>query len=157
MPPYRYNYRSSYMLKDKKHVVQESLIDGEKGLEFKFIIINGDKFKRINVKETSPDEFSLKIKEDDNPETTKTLSLAEFKKFLKSTKEIEFVKNYFENDRGKYKGFDLEDNNIINENINDMYTSVKKKSKKISKKISKKKVSKILSRKKVSRKKKVVN
>lgn len=141
------------MLKDKKHVVQESLVDGEKGLEFKFIIINGEKFKRINVKETSKDEFTLKIKEDENPESTKTLSLADFKKFLKSTKEIEFVKNYFENDRGKYKGFELDENTILSNNINDMYTSIKKKSKKA----SKKKVSKILSRKKVSRKKKVVN
>ena len=106
--PYRYEHSSSYTLDNKKYLVRENFIDGEKGLALTYIKKDGEKFYRINVKETSKDVFSVKIKKNEDAESVEELNLAKFKKLLQTNKDLEFVKKYFENDRGKYKGIELE-------------------------------------------------
>ena len=100
---YRKENSRSFKLKGVKHLVKESIIDGEKGLSFMFTTKEGDKFHRISVKETEKDKFSLKEKEDDK-ETEKMIDMTELKKMLKSNKDLAFVKDFVENERGNYKG-----------------------------------------------------
>ena len=142
--PYRFEHNRSYMLNNKKYVIKENLMDGEeKGLAFTFLKKEGDKFLRITVNETSKDNFVMKKKIDEETETSETIDLKAFKKLLKDNKHLDFVKTYFENERGKYKG--LEDNET------ELFGGKKKVSKK---KVSKKKVTKKkVSKKKVSKKK----
>jgi len=141
--PYRFEHNRSYMLNDKKHVIKENLIDGEKGLSFTFLKKEGDKFIRITVNETSKDNFVMKKKIDEGSETSETLDLKTFKKLLKDNKNLDFVKTYFENDRGKYKGLELQENDEL---LGGKKKVSKKKASK--KKASKKKVSKTKSSKK---------
>ena len=118
-PAFRFENSKSFRVKGVKHLVKESIIDGEKGLSFVLTKKEGEKFHRVFVKETSKDKFELKEKVDEK-ETTKDIDMAELKKMLKSNKDLEFVKAYVENERGSYKG------------------GAKKGSKKSSKKASKK-------------------
>ena len=60
--PYRFEHNRSYMLNDKKHVIKENLIDGEKGLSFRLTTKAGEKFHRIDVKQAGDDKFLLKEK-----------------------------------------------------------------------------------------------
>ena len=130
--PYRYEHSSSYTLDNKKYLVKENFIDGEKGLALTFIKKDGDKFYRITVKETSKDVFSIITKKNEDPESKEELNLTKFKKLLQTNKDLEFVKKYFENDRGKYKGIKID---TIDD---DGLFEGEKKSKKVSKKVSKK-------------------
>jgi hypothetical protein len=144
--PYRFEHSRSYTLNDKKFVMKENLIDGEKGLAATFLKKEGNKFNRITIKETSKDLFSVNEKVDEEKETSKELDIKEFKKLLKANKNLEFVKNFFENDRGKYKG-------VGDTDSDELLGGKKKTTKKASKKVSKKKVSKKkASKKKVSKK-----
>ena len=66
---FRHENNKSFKLKGIKHLIKESLIDGEKGLSFVFTKKEGEKFRRIFVKETSKDNFEVKEKFDEK-ETT---------------------------------------------------------------------------------------
>ena len=100
---YRKENSRSFKLKGVKHLVKESIIDGEKGLSFMLTTKEGEKFYRIFVKETEKDKFHVKEKVDEK-ETEKDIDMAEVKKMLKSNKDLCFVKAYVENERGNYKG-----------------------------------------------------
>ena len=102
-PAFRFENSKSFRLKGVKHLVKESIIDGEKGLSFVLTKKEGDKFHRLFVKETSKDKFEVKEKVDEK-ETNKEIDMAELKKMLKSNKDLEFVKEYVEKERGSYKG-----------------------------------------------------
>ena len=102
-PAFRFENSKSFRVKGVKHLVKESIIDGEKGLSFVLTKKEGEKFHRVFVKETSKDKFELKEKVDEK-ESTKEIDMAELKKMLKSNKDLEFVKAYVENERGSYKG-----------------------------------------------------
>ena len=102
-PAFRFENSKSFRLKGVKHLVKESIIDGEKGLSFVLTKKEGDKFHRIFVKETSKDKFEVKEKVDEK-ETTKEVDMAEVKKMLKSNKDLEFVRDYVDKERGSYKG-----------------------------------------------------
>ena len=135
--PYRYEHSSSYTLDNKKYLVKENFIDGEKGLALTYIKKDGDKFYRITVKETTKDVFSIITKKNEDPETKEELNLTKFKKLLQTNKDLEFVKKYFENDRGKYKGLKI---NTADDD-DDLFggdKKLKKVSKKGTKKVSKK-------------------
>jgi len=146
--PYIFEHNISYNLNDKKHNYKKHIIDGEKGLEFSFLKKEGEKFYKIKVKETSKDSFSITEKKDEK-ETNKEIDIKELNKMLKSNKDLDFAKNYIENDnnRGKYKG--IEDALLSEDLAGGKKKTTKKASKKASKKVSKKKASK----KKVSKKK----
>jgi hypothetical protein len=128
---YRKENSRSFKLKGVKHLVKESIIDGEKGLSFMLTTKEGEKFYRIFVKETEKDKFHVKEKVDEK-ETEKDIDMAEVKKMLKSNKDLCFVKDYVENERGNYKGGAKKKSSVKK-------GSVKKSSKK---KSSKKKASK---------------
>jgi len=102
-PAFRFENSKSFRLKGVKHLVKESIIDGEKGLSFVLTKKEGDKFHRLFVKEISKDKFELKEKVDEK-ETTKEVDMAELKKMLKSNKDLEFVRDYVDKERGSYKG-----------------------------------------------------
>ena len=139
--PYRFEHNRSYNLNDKKYNYKENITDGEKGLEFTLLKKEGDKFYKIKVKETSKDSFDLTEKVGDK-ETSKVIDIKKLKKMLKSNKDLEFAKNYVENDRGKYKG--IEDALLSEELAGGKKKTTKKASKKVSKKkkVSRKKLSK---------------
>ena len=99
---FRHENQKSFKLKGVKHLVKESIIDGEKGLSFVLTKKAGEKFHRIYVKETSKDKFELKEKVDEK-ETTREIDMVEVKKMLKVDKDLGFVKDYVENERGSYK------------------------------------------------------
>jgi hypothetical protein len=144
--PYIFEHNRSYNLNDKKYNYKEYIRDGEKGLEFSLLKKEGDKFHKVNVKETSKDSFTLTEKVGDK-ETSKEIDIKELNKMLKSNKDLEFAKKYVETDRGKYKGLE---NTLLSE---ELAGGKKKITKKASKKVSKKKASrKKVSKKKVSKK-----
>lgn len=99
---FRHENQKSFKLKGVKHIVKESIIDGEKGLSFVLTKKTGEKFHRIYVKETAKDKFELKEKVDDK-ESTKPIDMAELKKMLKAESDLDFVKQYVENERGSFK------------------------------------------------------
>ena len=99
---FRHENTKSFKQKGVKHLVKESIIDGELGLSFILTKKAGEKFHRVSVKETSKDKFELKEKVDEK-ESTKEIDMAELKKMLKSNKDLGFVKDYVENERGSYK------------------------------------------------------
>ncbi len=99
---FRHENQKSFKLKGVKHLVKESIIDGEKGLLFVLTKKAGEKFHRIYVMETAKDKFELKEKIDDK-ESTKEINMAELKKILIAEKDLGFVKDYVENERGSYK------------------------------------------------------
>ena len=99
---FRHENQKSFKIKGVKHLIKESIIDGEKGLSFVLTKKSGDRFHRIYVKETAKDKFELKEKVDENELTTE-IDIAELKKMLKADKDLGFVKDYVENERGSYK------------------------------------------------------
>jgi hypothetical protein len=100
---FRHENQKSFKQKGVKHLIKESIIDGEKGLSFVLTKKSGDKFHRIYVKELSKDKFEVKEKIDDK-ESTKEVEIADLKKMLKADKDLTFVKDYIDNERGTYKG-----------------------------------------------------
>ena len=122
---FRHENKKEYKLKGVKHLIKESIIDGEKGMSFVFTKKEGDAFHRIFVKEISKDKYELKEKKDDK-ETVKEIDTTELKKMLKD-KDLEFVKSYVEKEKGTYKG-----------KTTGQSAGAKKSSKKASKKSSKK-------------------
>jgi hypothetical protein len=149
--PFVFEHNRSYRENDKKYNYKEHIIDGEKGTEFSLLKKEGEKFYKIKVKETSKDSFSVTEKIGEK-ETSKEMDIKELNKMLKSNKDLDFAKKFFDTERGKYKG--IEDALLSEELAGGKKKTTKKASKKVSKKkASKKKVSKKKpSRKKVSKK-----
>jgi hypothetical protein len=143
--PFRHENKKSFKVKGVKHLIKESIIDGEKGLSFVLTKKEGDVFHRISVKEISKDKYEVKEKKDDK-ETSKEIDSAELKKMLKD-KDLSFVKSFIENERALYKS------GGSNLNI-DQSGGVKKASKKSSK-LSVKKTSKKTSKSNVKKSSKV--
>ena len=100
-PVFRYEYQRKTNKKGILELIKEGLMDGEKGLSFVMTKKVGDKFYRINIQETSKDNFELKEKIDEK-ETTKEIVMTELKKMIKSNKDLAFVKNYIENERNDF-------------------------------------------------------
>ena len=59
---YRYNYNLSYMDDSTKQVIKHIILDGDEGLSFKFISINGNEFYRFTAVETKNSTFTVKEK-----------------------------------------------------------------------------------------------
>ena len=100
---YRKENSRRFKLKGVNYLVKESIIDGDKGLSFILTTKKGEEFTRIYAKETGKDSFMVKEKIDEK-ETEKTVDMDGLKKMLKSNKDLAFVKDYIENERGTYKG-----------------------------------------------------
>jgi hypothetical protein len=98
------NENKSYKDKTGKNTIQETIIDGGKGLSFYLLHKESDgKFYRISVKEDEkkPGDFSVKEKINEK-ETDQNLDMPKILKLIKSSK-FDFIRNYIENDRAKYK------------------------------------------------------
>ena len=62
---YRQEHSLSTVVKDVKHTVKSSLIDGTKGLSFSFLEKKGDKFYKVSAKQMEDGSFDVKEKKDD--------------------------------------------------------------------------------------------
>jgi hypothetical protein len=101
---FRHDLNKSYKDKTGKNTIQETIIDGGKGLSFYLLHKESDgKFYRISVKEdeNKPGDFSVKEKINEK-ETDQKLDMPKILKLIKSSK-FDFIRNYIENDRAKYK------------------------------------------------------
>ena len=101
---FRHDLNKSYKDKTGKNTIQETIIDGGKGLSFYLLHKESDgKFYRISVKEDEkkPGDFSVKEKINEK-ETDQNLDMPKILKLIKSSK-FDFIRNYIENDRAKYK------------------------------------------------------
>lgn len=84
-----------------KHLVKENITDGEKGLSIMFLKKDGEDFYKIYLKEDKEsgkyigDETKGDVKKDMN------ISESEFKKMVNANKNLNFVKEYLENTKGK--------------------------------------------------------
>ena len=99
---YRREDNLSYRKDGVKHVVKESIIDGEKGLSFHYLMKSGDnQFHSITVRQDG-DKYSVRQKVDDKSEEME-LDLTGLNKMIKDSKELDFVSDYLKN-RSKYNG-----------------------------------------------------
>jgi hypothetical protein len=148
-------------VKGKKIIGVKELIYGDKGLSFKYLTVDGNKSKEIYVKEIDgkSGKFVLTetIDKDQSTEkkTEKEIDMKEIIKMCKGNAELNFLKNFIENEKDKIKGggnsFTLSDSDTDN-----FIGGLKKSSKKASRKTSRKAASKKTSRKaskKISRRK----
>ena len=124
---YRYNFQKSFVdSKGKKHSIREELIDGQKGLYFKFVHLKGDKFSKVMVKEEGKDKFLVMTKEGDK-EDKKTIDSKKLKAMVKDHKDLKFVAEYMKSkDKGEYKA-------VGGGSCNTKHTSTKRKSRKTKK------------------------
>jgi len=102
-PVFRHEYQRKVNIKGVQELVKEGLMDGHKGLSFILTKKIGDKFYRVNVRETNKDKFEITERKDEK-ETTGEIDLLELKKLLKSNKDLDFVKNYIDNERSNFHG-----------------------------------------------------
>jgi len=119
-PVYRFESQHAYVINNVKFFTKQSIIDGPKGLYFKYTKKEGDNYYKITAKEITKDNFNVKEKKE-GAETSSDINMTELKKILKSNKDLEFVNDYVLKERTKYKG-----------------GSIKKSSRKSSRKSSKK-------------------
>ncbi len=100
---FRHEYSESFKLKGVKHLIKQNIIDGAKGLSFMFLKkVGDDEFYKVYAMEH---DGKYKVEETKGEKKTESeLSEADVKKMLKSNKDFDFVLNYMDNDRGKYKG-----------------------------------------------------
>jgi hypothetical protein len=137
---YRYENNKSFKKDGIKHLYKELIIDGPKGLTVEYLKKEGDnEFHRLTIREkqNEPDKFIITEKKNNDNLVSNEKSGAEFKKMLKDNKVLSFAINYVDKERGKYKGLESNDPEIVK---SQSYTA-----KKMSKKTSKqpKKISKI--------------
>ena len=147
---FRYTNDKQFKKNGVGHTIKEHIIEGERGLSFLYLKKEGNNFYKVDAREVTKDKFSIREKKGDK-ETMTELSLAEVKKMLNENKDLSFIKNYIEKERGTYKG--------ITKKISVNAVIKKKKSitggaKKRSKQVSKKKLSKKASKKTTKRKSK---
>jgi hypothetical protein len=111
---FRHEYSESFKLKGVKHLIKQNIIDGSKGLSFMFLKkVGDDEFYKVYAMEN---DGKYKVEETKGEKKTESeLSEADVKKMLKANKELDFVLNYMEKDRGKYKGKLLKGGAINNE------------------------------------------
>ena len=90
---YRYNYNLSFVDDTTKQVTKHTIIDGDKGLSFKYISINGKEFYKFEALEIKNGTFAIKEKIN-TVETTKTLSYTELLNIINTTDILKFVLDY---------------------------------------------------------------
>ena len=154
---YRYEHNKQFKKNGVGHTIKEKITEGDRGLSFEFTKKEGNNFYRVNVKETTKDMFNIREKKGDI-DSTSDKSLADVKKMVSDNKDLTFVKQYIDKERGTYKGKN-EESEEVKTKKKSISGGAKKKSKKTSKVVTEKKTSKkspdkVPSRKKASRRKK---
>ena len=151
---YRYTNEIVKMIKGVKHLIKQSIIDGDKGMSFMLTTKAGDKFHRIYVKKVGDDSYSLTEKKDEK-ETEKTVSLADVNKMVKADDSLDFVERYLKESKqkgGAKKRSSKKASKKASKKVSKKMTGGKKGSRKGSKKASKKRSKKMTGGKKGSRK-----
>ncbi len=146
---------------DDKLVVEEVVMDGPRGVSFKFFHKKNDKTKKVTGRQDEAGKFSLRVMEDKEVKLDeKDLSLADLLKHLKKMKDLDFAVKYLSAAK-KQKGgyYHYVGSPMAGGRKGSKRRASKKRSKKVSKKASKKrskksskKVSKKRPKKKVSKK-----
>ena len=93
---YRHNQSYNFKKSGVKHVIKEDLIDGEKGISFHYLRKEGEddkKFYMITVKQTSQDEFSVKMKEGEKSDES-TVNMVGLMKIVNGNINLKFVSDY---------------------------------------------------------------
>ena len=101
---YRHENNFSFKKKGVKYVINENVIDGEKGLSFSFLEKHGEddsKFYKIFARETDKDKFEVNEKKN-GKEDTKEVSMDQLLKMIKANKNLSFIDNYLSKERGNY-------------------------------------------------------
>jgi hypothetical protein len=147
---YRYTNEIVKMIKGVKHLIKESIIDGDKGMSFMLTTKAGDKFHRIYVKKVGDDSYSLTEKKDDK-ENDKTVTLAEVTKMVKTNDNLAFVERYLKESKQKGGGKRRSSKKRSSKKASKKMSGGKKGSRKGSKKASKKRSKKMTGGKKSSR------
>ena len=126
-------------------VLEENVMDGPKGVSFKFYSKKGDKTMRVVGKQDTKGNFMLKVMENNKVKSDeKDLSLVDLLKHIKKIKELDFAVKYLSSSKkqkGGYYHYPISGG------------AKRKGSRKGSRKASKKRGSKKASKKKASRKK----
>jgi len=143
---YRHESSLSTVKNNVKHTVKSSLIDGAKGLSFSFLEKKGEKFYKINAKQSEDKTFVVSEKKDDNEEKN-TMKEADVMKMVKKDKNLKFVDDYVSKERKNY----LKGGKKSSKRKSSKKSSKRKSSKK-AKRSSKKKASKKSSKRKSSKK-----
>lgn len=101
-PTYLHQSHYKSIVGDKIEEREESIIDGDKGLNFKLFYRKGDTKKKIKGhRDKASGRIELTIQDGDVKEKKKMdLDLAEFKKFVKSEKMLEFAVDYVSSLKG---------------------------------------------------------
>ena len=162
---YRYEHNQKFSKNGIAHRYIEQILDGDT-MFAKYVKKVGDNdFYSIKIKEKNPDLFNI-IEIKGQEETNSDKTLGEIKKMLKTNKELSFISNYIENDKGKHKGYEI-DSSEITQVVSTLNHSARKTSKKntgptkiilsVPKKVSRRKTSitKKVNKKKASITKKV--
>lgn len=105
----------------KKQYINQTIIDGEKGLTILIIIQENEKKTKIYVKQLSKDKYEFQETVDEGKTTKKEITSAELSKLLK-THKLDMIRNYLAENKG-----------LSNEDKEDKKT-VKKTTKKTTKK-----------------------
>ena len=98
---YRHENSTSSVKNNVKHTVKSSLIDGAKGLSFTFLDKKGEKFYKINARQSEDKTFVVSEKKDDKEEKN-TMKEADVMKMVKKDKNLKFVDDYFTKERKNY-------------------------------------------------------
>jgi colicin import membrane protein len=141
---FRHENESRFKLKGVQHLLKETIFYGDKGLSASFVRKTGDKdFYKIFIKEDESKKGSFEVTETNGDKDKKsTMSEADLKKMVKSTKELAFLEEFLKGDRTQYKGMEIDNKKSKKSKKSKKITvggaSSKKGSKKGSKKASKK-------------------
>nr|QBK88339.1 MAG: hypothetical protein LCMiAC01_00030 [Mimivirus LCMiAC01] len=139
-----YKRSSSDLKGDKVVTLEESLIDGPKGISFKLYKKNGDKIEKYTGRQNPDGTFTLWIVKGGVKDKQEKIGIDDLMTIIKKVKDLAFVVKYMKKNAGKIS-------RMIARMIKKRIVKRKRSRKKVSKKKSKKR-SKKRSRKKVSKK-----
>ena len=143
---YRHENNKSIVKAGKKHVENESIIDGTKGLSFKYVQVlhSDDKVYKIHAKQLESGDYEVSETKgkasEKNAEDKKTMSESDLIKLIGKNKKLDFITSYLTKERKKVlkeKGGARKGSKKTSKKKSKK--SSKKKSKRASKKTTKKK------------------
>ena len=86
-----------------KSIIKENIIDGDKGLSFRFLKKEDNDFYKIELKQDGDKYVGTEKNGDKNEPKPVSFSESDLKKLLSSNKNLIFVKEYLENNKSSSK------------------------------------------------------
>ena len=100
---YRFEHQTSVKKEGKSHVHRESIIDGTKGLSFKFVSKVGDtSFTKVQVRELSDDDYEVETKIDEKLDK-KNMTKKQVLDMVTKNKNLGFALNYIKKEQSKVR------------------------------------------------------